>query len=77
MVPIGSVPSAARDSDLWAALEVLERAGLDALLVSGSEDEPVLMTRRAAARIVRERVEGQKRELLAGGQLKKGRFRGR
>jgi Zn-dependent protease len=77
MVPIGSVPSAAPDSDLWAALEVLERTGLDAMLVSGSEDGPVLMTRRAAARMVRERVEGQKRELLAGGQLKKGRFRGR
>ncbi len=77
MVPIGSVPSAARDSDLWAALEVLERTGLDAMLVSGSEDEPVLMTRRAAARIVRERVEVQQREMLAGGQLKKGRFRGR
>ncbi|HEU6438802.1 MAG TPA: site-2 protease family protein [Terriglobales bacterium] len=77
MVPIGSVPSAARDSDLWAALEVLERAGLDAMLVSGSEDGPVLMTRRAAARIVRERVEAQRRQVLAGGQLKKGRFRGR
>ena len=77
MVPIGSVPSAAPDSDLWAALEVLERAGLDAMLVSGSEDGPVLMTRRAAARIVRERVEAQRREVLAGGQLKKGRFRGR
>ena len=77
MVPIGSVPSAAPDSDLWAALEVLERTGLDAMLVSGSEDGPVLMTRRAAARMVRERVEGQRREMLAGGQLKKGRFRGR
>lgn len=77
MVPIGSVPSAARDSDLWAALEVLERTGLDAMLVSGSDDGPVLMTRRAAARMVRERVEGQQRELSAGGQLKKGRFRGR
>jgi Zn-dependent protease len=77
MVPIGSVPSAARDSDLWSALEVLERTGLDAMLVSGSEDGPVLMTRRAAARLVRERVEGQQREMLAGGQFKKGRFRGR
>jgi len=35
MVPIGSVPSVAAESDLWAALEVLERSGLDALLVSG------------------------------------------
>jgi Zn-dependent protease len=77
MVTIGSVPSAARDSDLWAALEILERTGLDAMLVGGIEDGPVLMTRRAAARMVRERVEGQQRELLAGGQLKKGRFRGR
>jgi hypothetical protein len=77
MVPIGSVPSAARDSDLWSALEVLERTGLDAMLVSGSEDGPVLMTRRAAGRLVRERVEEQRRELLAGSQLKKGRFRGR
>jgi Zn-dependent protease len=77
MVPIGSVPCAARDSDLWTALEVLERTGLDAMLVSGSEDGPVLMTRRGAAQMVRERVEGQQRDLLAGRQLKKGRFRGR
>jgi Zn-dependent protease len=77
MVPIASVPSAAADSDLWAALEVLERTGLDAMLVTGKEDGPVLMTRRAAALKVRERVEEKQRELLIGGQLKKGRFRGR
>jgi hypothetical protein len=62
---------------LWAALEVLERTGLDAMLVTGKEDGPVLMTRRAAALKVRERVEEKQRELLIGGQLKKGRFRGR
>jgi CBS domain-containing protein len=77
MVPIGSVPSVAGDSDLWAALEVLERTGLDAMLVSGNEDGPILMTRRAAGLKVRERLEEKQRELLAGGQLKKGRFRGR
>jgi Zn-dependent protease len=77
MVPIASVPSAPADSDLWAALEVLEASGLDAMLVSGSEEGPVLMTRRAAGRKVRERVEAQQREQLAAGQVKKGRFRGR
>jgi Zn-dependent protease/CBS domain-containing protein len=77
MVPIGSVPSVAGDSDLWAALEVLERTGLDAMLVSGNEDGPILMSRRVAGFKVRERLEEKQRELLAGGQLKKGRFRGR
>ena len=77
MVPIGSVPSAPGDSDLWAALEVMEGSGLDAMLVSGSEAGPVLLTRRAAARKVRERVEAQQRQVLADGQVRKGRFRGR
>ena len=77
MAPIGSVPSATADTDLWAALEVLEASGLDAMLVSGSQDGPILMTRRAAARMVRERVEAQQREQLAAGQIRKGRFRGR
>lgn len=40
MVPIASVPTVARESDLWSALEILERAGLDALLVCGGDDEP-------------------------------------
>ncbi len=77
MVPIASVPSTSRDSDLWAALEILERTGLDAMLVSGGDDGPTLMTRRAVARLVHERAEVRQRELLAGGQVKKGRFGGR
>ncbi len=92
MVPIGSVPVVARDSDLWSALEILERAGLDALVVTGdptaaaaeptaaAESEthrPVLITRRAAAVKVRERAQARQRELLSAAQTKKGRFRGR
>jgi Zn-dependent protease/CBS domain-containing protein len=37
MVPIADVPVVAADSDLWAALELLERAGLDALVVRPAE----------------------------------------
>jgi hypothetical protein len=35
MVPIASVPTVSGEADLWSALEVLERSGLDAMLVAG------------------------------------------
>jgi Zn-dependent protease len=79
MIPIASVPSVAPDSDLWGALEVLERSGLDAMLVAGgaADQRPALMTRRAAALKVREKAEERGRELLATRQTKKGPFGGR
>jgi CBS domain-containing protein len=80
MVSIANVPTLAGDSDLWSALEVLERSGLDALLVStgGSEGgASVLMSRRSAAKIVHQKAEERQRELIAQGQIKKGRGRGR
>jgi Zn-dependent protease/CBS domain-containing protein len=62
MVPIGEVPSVDADMPLWPALELLEQAGLDGLMVrrdeGASKSEPLaLMTRRAASLIVRQRVE--------------------
>ena len=75
MVPIGAVPSVSGEMDLWSALEVLERSGLDALLVAA--DAPgALMTRRSAARLVHQRAEERARSLLALGASRRGRFGG-
>jgi Zn-dependent protease len=59
MVPVAAVPRAAGDSDLWPALEALERSGLDGLLVAAGERISALVTRRSVARFVRQRVELQ------------------
>ncbi len=77
MVPIASVPSVSSDLDLWSALEVLERTGLDALLVAAGVPGAALVTRRSAARVVHQKAEERQRELLAQGLARKGRFRGR
>jgi Zn-dependent protease len=76
MVPIANVPTVAGEMDLWSALEVLERSGLDALLVAAAV--PVaLVTRQSAAKVVHDRVEEHQREMLAQGLVGRGRFRGR
>ncbi len=77
MVGIDKVPSVADDTDLWSALELLERTGLDALLVAANAATAAgtaLVTRRSAARVVHERAEERHREMLAQGVVKKGRF---
>lgn len=76
MVPIGAVPSVSGELDLWSALEVLERTGLDALLVTAGAPGAVV-SRRSAARLVHQKAEEKQRDLLALGLSKKGRFRGR
>jgi Zn-dependent protease len=79
MVPIAAVPTVNGDTDLWSALEILERTGLDALMVGavGSVGSgAALMTRRSAARLVHERAEERRRELMAQNLVKKSRFRG-
>lgn len=76
MVPIGAVPSVSGESDLWSALEVLERTGLDALLVTAGAPGAVV-SRRSAARLVHQKAEEKQRDLLALGLSRKGRFRGR
>jgi CBS domain-containing protein len=76
MVPIAAVPTVNGDSDLWSALEILERTGLDALLVGAAGSGAALMTRRSAARVVHERAQERQRELMAQNQVKKGRFGG-
>jgi Zn-dependent protease len=80
MVSIANVPTLAADSDLWSALEVLERSGLDALLVSAAGAEgtgSALMSRRSAAQLVHQKAEERQRELIAQGRAKKGRGFGR
>jgi Zn-dependent protease len=85
MVPIASVPIITGETDLWLALEVLERTGLDALLVAVGDavGEVVgqagttIVSRRSAAKLVHERAEARHREIAAADLLKKGRFRGR
>jgi len=77
MVPIDRVPSVTGDMDLWSALEVLERTGLDALLVAPGTPGTALVTRRSAARVVHQRAEEHQRQLAALGLVRKGRFRGR
>ena len=37
MVPLGKVPRIRADSDLWVAIETLERSGLDAIVVTGDD----------------------------------------
>jgi Zn-dependent protease len=76
MVPIANVPTVAGEMDLWSALEVLERSGLDALLIAAAV--PVaLVTRQSAAKVVHERVEERQREMIAQGLAGRGRSRGR
>lgn len=77
MVPIANVPTVGADVDLWSALETLERARLDAMLVTTGEPGTHLLTRRSAAKLVHEKAEERQRQLTALVQVKKSRFRGR
>jgi hypothetical protein len=77
MVRIDSVPRLPGDTDLWSALEVLERSGLDALVVAPGGAATVLLTRRSVAQLVHEKLEERQRQLVALGQIRKNRFRGR
>jgi Zn-dependent protease len=77
MVRIDDVPRVNGDTDLWSALELLERTGQDALLVGATEAGTVLVTRRSAAKVVHERAEERQRQLAAQGETRKSRFRGR
>ncbi len=77
MVKIADVPRMTGDTDLWAGLETLERSGLDALVVAAAGPDTLLMTRRSAARIVREKAAEQQRQLSTLGKIGRGRFRGR
>jgi Zn-dependent protease/CBS domain-containing protein len=77
MIPIANVPTVAADMDLWPALEILERARLDALLVATGTEGATLMSRRSAAKLVHEKAEERHRQLLALAVAKKSRFRGR
>ena len=77
MVRIDKVPRLPGDADLWSALEVLERSGLDALVVTPGGDGTVLLTRRSVAQLIHEKVDERQRQLVALGQIRKNRFRGR
>jgi len=77
MVRIDNVPRLPGDTDLWSALEVLERTGLDALVVAPGALATVLLTRRSVAQLIHDKLEERQRQLAALGQNKKNRFRGR
>jgi Zn-dependent protease/CBS domain-containing protein len=64
MVPVERVPRVAADSNLWDAVEALERSGLDAVLVEEGANEPALLTRRSAASHVHELAEARTRQAL-------------
>lgn len=66
MVPVGNVPRASGDADLWPVLEILERSGLDGLLIGSGGMESALLTRRSAAQLIRERAEERARALNPG-----------
>lgn len=76
MVPIANVPRVSGDTGLWTALEMLERSGLDALLLAPAGEDQALVTRRSAARLIHARAEEHQREMLATGRGKRGRFGG-
>ena len=76
MVPIANVPSISGDTGLWTALEMLERSGLDALLLAPAGVDQALVTRRSAARLIHARAEEHQREMLVTGRGKRGRFGG-
>lgn len=77
MVRIADVPTVGADVDLWSALETLERARQDALLVETGEEGTHLLTRRSAAKLVHEKAEERQRQLAATVQIKRSRFGGR
>jgi Zn-dependent protease len=70
MVPIAVVPKIAGDTDLWSALVVLERTGLDGLLVSVGDAVTGLVSRRSAAKLVHERAEQVALEQARESQLR-------
>jgi Zn-dependent protease len=76
MVPIANVPRISGDTGLWTALEMLERSGLDALLLAQAGVDQALVTRRSAARLIHARAEEHQREMLVTGRGKRGRFGG-
>ena len=77
MAAISSIPVVSPGLDLWSALEILERTGLDALLVSVGGEGTTLVTRRSAAKLVHDRAEVRHKALELGLPRKKGWFRGR
>jgi Zn-dependent protease len=76
MVPISRVPETTSEADLWPVLEMLERSGLDAVLVASATGGHVLLTRRSAAHVIQERAQEAQRLLMATTK-RRGWFRGR
>lgn len=76
MVKIDDVPRVAGDTDLWAGIEMLERSGLDALVVATAGPDTLLMTKRSAGMVLRERFMERQREMAAMGGTRGWRLRG-
>lgn len=65
MVPISKVPETTSDADLWPVLEILERSGLDAVLVASSQGGHTLLSRRSVAAVIQERAKEAQGHLVA------------
>jgi Zn-dependent protease len=74
MVPLDQVSRVDAQTDLWPAVETLERSGLDAVIVDGADAPgPALLTRRSAATYVHGLAEAQaKRAGVAPGSESRG-----
>jgi Zn-dependent protease len=77
MVPVGDIPVVGAETPLWSAMEILERAGLDAIFVTLADGVRGLMTRRGTATLIHERASDEQRASLVTGRKRGGRLGGR
>ncbi len=77
MIPIARVPETTSDADLWPVLEILERSGLDGILVASDQGGHVLLTRRSAANLIAQRAKAAQVQLVATVKGPRGWFRGK
>jgi len=76
MAPIAGIPTISEDASLWSAIELLDRTGLDAILVALADGARAVLTRRAAATLVQERARQEGMADMVSGRSRR-RFRGR
>jgi Zn-dependent protease len=77
MVPIDGVPTVTADASLWNAMEILDRTGLDAILIALADGARGVVTRRSAALLVRARAQQEGRMDIFEGRKRRGGLRGR
>jgi Zn-dependent protease len=77
MVPIDGVPTVTADASLWNAMEILDRTGLDAILIALADGARGVLTRRSAALLVKARAQQEGRMDIFEGRKRRGGLRGR